>query len=457
MFAKVKRYIHQYNLINPGDSIIAAVSGGPDSMALLHMLQRLRPEMELHLAAAHLNHGLRPEADDEQAFVEGYCAEAGIKCYSRSVRIDQIAEREGKSAEEAGRDCRYEFFQQLSDELEGALIATAHHQDDRAEGVLLNLIRGTGIKGLRSVMPINGRVIRPLLSLTRDDIMAYLQENEVTYCIDNSNYDPVYLRNRVRLGLLPYLRSEFNPNIVKGLNQLAELAAEENDWIERHCDKCWSYIATETDQQVVLRVPHLSELHLAMQRRVILRALAHFDGEAGWSMDDVAYVRTLLKQTGSSKVLQLKKQVKVKKVYDELHFTREEETTDPFYYQVMVPGTLYIEETGQALEFFVEEAGAGPGELHEVYLDYDKLADQQLVIRSRRPGDYFYPAGMPGGKKLKEYFIDIKLPYRERDRVPLLVGENGVIHAVIGWRIAQSAARDPATKRLLVIRTTPNN
>jgi len=453
---KVKRYIDQNKLIQPGNSVIAAVSGGPDSMALLHMLQRLRPELDICLVVAHLNHGLRPEADAEEIFVKDYCAEAGIACYTRTLNVGEIAAQEGKSTEEAGRDSRYDFFRQLSNELGGALIATAHHQDDRAEGVLLNLIRGTGIKGLRGIMPVNGLVIRPLLVLTRDDIIAYLKENDIPYCIDNSNYDPVYLRNRVRLGLLPYLQREFNPGIVKGLNQLAELAAQENDWIDRHCDKCWGYIALENDGGVILRVPNLSELHIAMQRRIIIRALAHFGGEAGWGMDDVAYVQTLLDQAGSSKAIQLKKGVKVKKVYNELHFTIEEDTTAPFNYEVPVPGTLFIKETGQTLEFSIEDSDTGKREVHEILLDYDKLIGEKLVVRSRQPGDYFHPAGMSGGKKLKEYFIDIKLPYDERDRIPVLAEGNGDILAVIGFRVAQSAAISPDTKRVLVIKARSN-
>jgi len=420
-------------------------------MALLHILMCLQQNMDLHLAAVHLNHGLRPEAGEEQSFVESYCTEAGVICYCRRVEVGDIAAREGKSLEEAGRDCRYEFFHEISTQLGGALIATAHHQDDRAEGVLLNLIRGTGIKGLRSIMPANGLIIRPLLALTREEILGCLKENAIPYCIDNSNYDPVFLRNRVRLGLLPLLKEEFNPGIAKGLNQLAELAAEENDWIEIHCDKCWGYTAAETDQGVMLRVPHLNEMHTAMRRRIIMRALAHFGGEAGWGMDDVAYVQALLSQTGSSKAIQLKKGVRVKKVYNELRFTEGEEKTAAFCYDVQVPGELHIKEAGQNLAFKIRERHSYQGGLHEILLDHDKLKEDKLVIRSREPGDYFYPAGMSGGKKLKEFFIDIKLPSDERDSVPILAGENGVIYAVIGYRIAQTALVGPDTERVLVV------
>lgn len=451
MHERVKKYIEELNMIKPGDTVIVAVSGGPDSMALLHMLLRLQMRADIKLAAAHLNHGLRPEAAAEEDFVKLYCARAGIPCYIRRIKVGEIAEREGRSLEETGRQCRYDFFNEIRQELNEALIATAHHQDDRAEGVLLNLIRGTGIKGLRSIMPVNGHIIRPLLLLTRDEIMTYLQENHVAYCTDESNYDPVYLRNRVRLGLLPYLRKEFNANIVKGLNQLADLAAAENEWMEWHCEKCWSYTAIEQEGEIILRVTHLTEMHPAMQRRVIIRALAYFGGETGWSMDDVSYVLKMLDQTGSSKAIRLKKGVIVKKVYGELRLTAGVREEVPFRYDVPVPGELIIKETGQTLEFEVEERQDREGRMGEILLDYDHLQGERLVVRSRQPGDYFHPAGAPGGKKLKEFFIDIKLPYDERGKVPVLAGENGIIYAVLGHRIGQAAAISPETKKLLVI------
>lgn len=452
MFAKVKKYLEQNNLIRVGDTVIAAVSGGPDSMALLHMLLRMQSEGGSTVVAAHLNHGLRAEAAEEEEFVKGYCNGAGINCYFHRVMVGEIAAREGRSQEEVGRQCRYDFFDTISRELNGALIATAHHQDDRAEGVLLNLIRGTGIKGLRSIMASNGLIIRPLLALTRNEIMAYLQENNIPYCIDNSNYDRVYLRNRVRLDLLPYLESEFNPGIVKGLNQLAELAAAENDWVERHCDKCWSYTALETDQGVTLRVNHLAEMHLAMQRRVIMRALAHFGGETGWSLEDVAYVLSIMGYPGSSKAIRLKKGVMVKKVYGELHFTAAGTEAIPFEYHVTAPGEIYIEENGQTLIFQLEDYNGRGAEPDESILDYDKMQGEGLLVRSRQPGDYFHPAGAPGGKKLKEFFIDIKLPYDERSTIPILAGDSGTIFAVIGHRIAQAARVGPNTKRLLTVK-----
>lgn len=184
-----------------------------------------------------------------------------------------------------------------------------------------------------------------------------------------------------------------------------------------------------------------------------MRALAHFDGEAAWTMDDVAYVQTMLNQTGSSKAIQLKKGVEVKKVYDELYFSRGQVKSALFCYKVPVPGGLDIVETGQSLEFTVEDyRGCQPG-LNEIVMDYDKVNVEKLVVRSRQPGEYFYPAGMTGRKKLKEFFIDIKLPQDQRDKVPILADGNGTVYAVIGYRQARPAMVGPDTQKVLVVKS----
>lgn len=455
MFDKVKKYIDRNNLITPGDLIIAAVSGGPDSMALLHILQRLAPEMNLRIVVAHLNHQLRPEADAEEEFVRGYCEGATIPFYSRTVNVEEIVDREKRSLEEAGRDSRYQFFNDIKRDLGGGMIATAHHQDDRAEGILINLIRGTGIRGLRGIMSRNGRVIRPLLSVTKNEIMAYLQENNLEYCIDYSNSDTVYLRNRIRHGLLPYLRDEFNPRIVEGLNQLADIALEENDWIEQQCDHAWPDIALPDGGRpgVTLDAARLAAMHPAMQRRLILRALAEFGGEQGWTTEDVSYVLALLKKSGSSRFIQLRKGVRVNKVYNELHFAMKTGQLESFYYDVPIPGQIRLVETGGSLVFAVKDNINLDMAVNEMHLDFDKIKEEGLVIRSRQPGDFFHPAGMSGRKKLKDYFIDLKVPHSRRNVVPVLASNRGTIYAIIGFRVANEAAVSPATKRVLVIRS----
>ncbi|MBC7075877.1 MAG: tRNA lysidine(34) synthetase TilS [Syntrophomonadaceae bacterium] len=451
MLEKVRKYIERHGLVIPGDLVILGVSGGPDSMALMHMMKQLSGAVDFKVVAAHLNHGLRKEAASEEDFVREYCRERGIPFYSQKVDVRSLAVQEKKSLEEMGRNCRYQYFNDLLLELKASRIATAHHKDDVAETVLLHFLRGSGIKGLRGIMPLKGNLIRPLLCVTKEEIYAYLNDNSIPYCVDVSNYDPAYLRNRIRHELIPYLQQEFNPRIVESLNQLADIAREENRVLEEETCYLWEKVVENAERDLVtMNVPALLKLRSAYQRRLILKALVHLKGEAGWGISDVESVVDLAWKQGSSKSIQLKKGVKVKKVYNKIRFTTQGQEAVFFNYRVVVPGYVEIKETGEAFAFEVAGRKEFKPEVGDTYLDYDKL-DKELFLRSRRKGDVFRPARMKGRKKVKDFFIDIKLPQEERDKVPLLAS-NDEIYAILGFRVSQAAAVGPQTERVLVIR-----
>jgi len=239
MYQTVIAYIKEHNMIKPGGRIVVGVSGGADSMALLHILHRYCREKGGEVIAAHLNHGLRREAIQEEQLVKDTCAAWGIACYTRQVDVAAEAARTQKSTEEAGRDCRYQFFRELAHQVQADHIATAHHQNDQAETVLLHLLRGSGIRGLQGIKPVSGPLIRPFLCVTRQDIEQYVQENQLPFCQDLSNSDPVFTRNRIRLQLIPYLQEAFNPRIVEALNRLAIIAREENAALDEIADRKW--------------------------------------------------------------------------------------------------------------------------------------------------------------------------------------------------------------------------
>lgn len=453
MLAKVLQYIREQNLITPGDLVITGVSGGPDSMALLHILIQLRPRLNFQLVVAHLNHGLRPEAAAEEKFVSDYCQIEQIPFYSRQVDVQEIATREKKSLEEAGRECRYQYFAQLAGKLGANLIATAHHRNDNAETVLLNIIRGSGIKGLRGIRPVNGIIVRPLLCVTKNEIESYLAENSIKYCIDLSNYSTDYLRNRIRHNLIPLLEQEYNPRMVEGLNQLADIAAAENEAMETETTHFWEQlvIKQETDE-IILDAPGILQLHPAFQRRIIMKTLSFIQGENSWDATDVKLVTKLLNKPGSSRRLQLKQGLYVKKVYGQIVFTRRLTRKTRFSYKVSVPGQVYIKEIGKTFSFQLLEREDFKPQAGDLYLDYDKIQGE-LYLRSRQPGDVFCPRGMQGTKKIKDFFIDLKVPQAKRDQVPLLVAEQK-IYAILGFRIAQDAAVDEATTRILLIHSS---
>lgn len=452
---KIKRFIDNHQLIEKNDKILLAVSGGPDSMALLHIMSGLQEQLQFKIGVAHLNHQLRPEAEAEQQYLKKYCQTYNIVFYSRSVDVLAYARSEKKSLEEAGRDQRYQFFSELLQQFEWNKLATAHHKDDRAETVLLHLLRGSGVKGLRSIMPVSGSLIRPLLVVSKTEILAYLDLNGINYYIDESNYDLSYLRNRVRHELLPILQT-YNPQIVAGLNQLADIAEEENRAIERENDLLWvQLIISEQAGKIILNNKKLQQVMPAYQRRLVQKALTRLKGYSGWSMPAIDYVLNLAKKTGSAKHINLPQGVLVSKQYGELVFSLRQQQERSFFYEISLPGSVSIEETGEIFSFTIVTRENFQSANGETYLDYDKI-EQPLFLRSRVDGDRFAPAYMQGTKKLKDYFIDIKLPVVERNLVPVLASKQE-IYALLGYRLARNASVDSATRNILVIKSEKIN
>jgi len=448
---QIRKYIEQNKLLEQGDRVIVGVSGGPDSMALLHILYKLADSLRIEVIAAHLNHGLREEAEKEEAFVKDICQSWGISCYSRQVPVADLARAQKMTLEEAGRSARYGYFYDLLEGTGAERIATAHHRDDVAETVLLHFLRGSGIKGLRGILPSSGKLVRPLLNTGKSELLTYLENEKIDYCLDESNFDPVYLRNRIRHYLLPYLQKEFNPRIVDKLSQLALIARDENEALEEETRRLWPQVLlNEEAGKLVLDNRNLFRLHPAFRRRIVLHAFTLLSGELEWSLADVEKVLELGDKTGSSISLQLKKKVWVNKSYDRIIITTQTPATVNYQYQVPLPGRLYITETGELYAFSLVKREDFKPEPGDTYLDYDKLPST-VFLRSRRIGDYIHPLGMNGSKKLKKYLIDLKHPYFERDKIALLA-EGHEIYAALGLGISRIAAVSSETRTIFLIK-----
>jgi len=421
-------------------------------MALLHMLKSLAGGMGFELAAAHINHGLRPEASEEQQFVADQCRMWEIPFYTTEANVRELAAQRKTSLEDAGRMARYEYLSGLLNELGAQCIATAHHRDDVAETVLLHLLRGSGLQGLRGILPRYGKIVRPLLPLGKEDLQSYLAAREIPYCLDQSNADPSFLRNRIRHQLIPELQREYNPRVVESLNQLAELARAEHAFLEQEMERYWAQVLlAEDDENIVFENRVFAQIPLAAQRRLVLRAFARLAGQAGWEGQDVEKVLDLSSKKGSAKVLQLKKTVKVNKSYDKMIFTKNWQTPPKFNQEIPVPGQAVLAESGRIYTFSLRNRGDYNAQPGDCCLDYDKLK-QPLVIRSRREGDVFCPAGFSGHKKVKKYFIDQQIPFWERDSVPIIAAKDGEIYAILGCCVCQPARIDPDTKTVLIIK-----
>ncbi|HPT69821.1 MAG TPA: tRNA lysidine(34) synthetase TilS [Syntrophomonas sp.] len=455
MIEAIKAYIAVQGLIRPGDKIIVAVSGGPDSMALLHILWELSLESSFSLVVAHINHGLRPQAGQEQEFVEEHCQRLEIPCYTKTIDVRELARQTKTSLEDAGRQARYGYFNELLQELQADAIATAHHQDDQAETVLLHLLRGAGMPGLRGIMPRNGKLIRPLLHQSKQNLLNYLQKNQISYCIDQSNQDQTFLRNRIRHQLIPLLQNEYNPRIAENLSRLAEIIRADNDFLEQIMQQYWTKLVRSMDDQgLEIDLDGFKVLPLAARRRLTIMALSAVGGPTGWEARDIEKVLQLLHKSGSAKILQLKKGIKINKSYDRIIFTSNWQETGIFNIEVTVPGQALLPD-GTTYRFMLKESGSFSMETDEIQLDYDKLS-LPLVLRSRCNGDVIQPAGFTGHKKLKKYLNEKKVPFRQRDQVAVLASRNDEIYALVGLCICSAAAVDHQSKNILLIKKAAN-
>ena len=230
---KVLNTINRYNLINQKDKIVIGVSGGPDSMTLLSVLNKLKEDLNIQIYVAHINHMIRKEADEETEYVKEFCKKINVEFFYKKIDVQKEAERLKIGTEEAGRKIRYEFFYEIAKKTEANKIATAHNSNDNAETVLMNIIRGTSVSGLTGIDAQRGKIIRPLIELPRSEIEEYCKKENLNPRIDKSNYENIYTRNKIRNMLIPFIEKEFNPNIIEGINRLSSLATEEEQFVNK--------------------------------------------------------------------------------------------------------------------------------------------------------------------------------------------------------------------------------
>ena len=272
MKQKVKETIKKYNLIQDGDNLVLGVSGGQDSLAMLYVLAELKnEEINFDFSVAHVNHLIREEAKQDEEFVKETCKNLGIKFFSKSIDVKQIAHNKKMGVEEAGRASRYEFFDEIAKKTNANKIAIAHNSKDKAETIIMNLLRGTGISGLKGIEPIkNEKYIRPLIECSREEIENYCKEKNLQPRIDKTNFDNTYTRNKIRNIVIPYVEREFNPNIVETLNRLSELVREEDIYINKQVEKVYSEIVQQEKPHIILDLKKFNSQETVIKSRVLL-------------------------------------------------------------------------------------------------------------------------------------------------------------------------------------------
>lgn len=272
---KVKNTIEKYNLINEDDKVLVGVSGGPDSMSLLHVLRSLN----YNVCVAHINHGLRENANKEEDFVRKYCEDNNIPFFAKKVNLkDNLF---GMTIEEAGRRIRYDFFDEIMKKENCTKIATAHNSNDNAETVIMNMIRGTGLNGLKGIEPIRENIIRPLIEVTRKEIEEYCNNNCIKFVHDESNDELLYTRNKVRLELIPYIEKNINTNVINNINRMSKILYEEESFIDSLVDDAYnSGIVKETEGELIYNLKTFNKLNLVIRRRLILKFIIKTLGTA---------------------------------------------------------------------------------------------------------------------------------------------------------------------------------
>jgi tRNA(Ile)-lysidine synthase len=468
---KVAKTIVSEKLIQPEDAVIVALSGGPDSIVLLHVLHELKPHMFQKLGAAHLNHCIRPnEAQRDAKFVKELCLSLNIPFFSKQIDVQSYAQKNKLNIEEAGRVCRYNFFKSLIQNEGYTKVATGHHSDDNAELILMYLIRGSGPLGVSGIPIIrNNTYVRPLLKVTQNEIMKYCAANNLQYVSDSTNNDLKYTRNRIRHRLIPYLRQDFNPNIVKALNTLATITQSENEWISQITESIYTQIIVERKPgTLILSNDNLSKMHPALIRRILRSALMELKGELKRiGLRHIEAIMELISKKKGYLRLNLPDGIMVERINAQLQLCFDKfqsnktkkflpkNSSISFNYDASRPNgnpvSVYISElnceiklsiVGEHITSLLREAGQ-----NIAFFDMDRLTFP-LRIRNPKPGDRFSPLGLNGTQKLKDYFINAKIPQTMRKRIPIVESGKNIIW-IAGCRCSNFSRIRFETKHIL--------
>lgn len=439
--------ISKYNMINSGDRLLIALSGGADSTALLLLLHGMKGKLAVSLAAAHINHNLRETAKSDEEFCRKLCGRLSVPLYVLDADVTAYARENKLGAEEAGRQIRYRFLRQTATEQNFNRIVTAHHLNDSAESLLMNLFRGSGLTGLLGIPPVNKcEIIRPLILCSREEILAFLGNEP--YCTDETNMDSTYKRNAVRNNLLPKIEKVCPDFTVKAARTIG-LLSEENDFIEETAKEAFDLCVKIKKTSIDIITEDFAPLHMAIKRRVIRMAVSRVHSLYNVTEKNTEDILNLFdKQTGS--LLNLKDRVTGERLSDAVRLSAA---------RPLPPSSEYVIKSGviNALEFglkiYVDKLPVKEKVIYTFNINCDRIVGD-LILRTRRPGDYLRLTGV-GTKSLSDYLIDRKVPKSERDFIPLfavgseIIAMNGVIHG--GYDKAESG------ERLTTISVTEDN
>ncbi len=432
MTDQVLKTIKTHNMLAQDDVVILGLSGGADSVALLYLLRDLSADYHLTLVCVHVNHGVRgAEAQADQQFVASLCEALGVPLTIVSADVPKMAKQMHLTIEEAGRQVRYRAFQDACLQYGGTKIAVAHNQNDQAETLLYRLCRGAGQKGLGGIRPVRDNIIRPLLYCTRQQIETYCADHRISYQTDSTNLQENYTRNKIRLKLLPALQEQLNTNIVETLSRTADLLREEDEFLEVLARQALVCCVRNEESKLLIDVHTLDTYDLVLKRRIIRNACVQFSP----ALHDISHehVRMILslQNAETGKTIVMPNGLRASRRYDDIFIYKQPDNQVEFLYTIPLDTVVFIKEIQKSVLITCQTHTIDQNHTncYTKIFDYDRIYGN-FTIRTRREGDKIYFKSMNGNKKVKNLFIDLKIPRDKRERVPILCHEDDVMWVV---------------------------
>ncbi len=465
LLSKVEKYILDHNMIEMNDKVILGVSGGGDSMCLFDIMTALRDKYSLELYVVHINHGIRGlEADEDEVFVKEECMKRNVEFFSFKYDVEAYANEHKISLEEAGRELRYISFRNIKEKVEADKIAVAHTSNDSAETILFNIIRGTGLAGIKGIKPVNGDIIRPILCMTCEDVNTYIASRNLGYRTDITNFEEEYTRNKIRLNVLPYMEKNINPKVIEHIINLGELVRYSEDFMERYADNIYSRVvikkAFAETEEYLIDVNLLKVEDSIIQQKVIRKVIFALIGQLKDITRQHIDCILLLADNQVGKKIELPYGIVCEKNYDCLslyigksHYQSIEDMADLLYEEVEFGKEYYVDSIRKHIIFEIidyDKSMEIPKNDYTKWFDYDRI-DGNIVLRNRKIGDTIKTSEVGGTKKLKDLMIDLKIYRGMRDGIPVVAFGSKVLW-LVGYRSSEGYKVSESTNKVLQIR-----
>ncbi len=457
ILSSVPRTIESYKMIHHGDSVLACVSGGADSIGMLHFLIGISDKYDLKIGIAHLNHMLRGEESfRDERFVINIAKENNLPIFTAREDISAYKKKYKMSIEEAGRKARYDFFDKIAKKNGFDKIATAHHKDDNAELLLMRIIRGCGISGLCGIPPVReNKYIRPFIETEKSAIIDYVHANNLSYMEDKTNSDTEFTRNRIRCELIPLLKSSYNPEIINSLANLASIASEEEKWSKEKIESLLDEITIETKKEkIVLNIEKFRAITTGGKRRVLRSAIAHI--KKNLKKISIIHIDSIIDLADSKAdyaSVNLPDNIYVSKETGKLIVSDKiDNDIDHYEYKLNQPCAIKIKEANRIIKFSIAdlpehfEKNEKKG-FRTAWFDAEKI-NFPLTIRSYQNGDRFTPMGLFGSQKLKKFFNTAKVDIKKRRLCPVVLSKGKIIW-IAGFRIDDSVKITEQTEKVI--------